>query len=247
MRGLSIAALLAMVTLSGCVLPQPIPPVAAPSSETPAATSNLPPTADVPTAPPAESNSTVVPDTTVQDPTATAAAAPKENAPAAQSSQAPPARSPQQASAPRPEELKAPARPPVVVATPVEPPTSPSPRAATPPQAASPPAAVPAQPPAAPALDLAGLAQRLRDTNAIGMFTKLSLKNQVDDLLEQFRGFYRGEITVPMAELRQRYETLLLKVLTLVQDADQQLARAITSSREVIWGILADPQKFAQI
>jgi hypothetical protein len=192
-----------------------------------------------------------VPDTTVQDPTVTAAAPPKENAPAAQSGQAPPARSPQQASAPRPEESKAPAGPPVVVATPVEPPTSlptpASPRAATPPQAASPPAAVPAQPPAAPALDLAGLAQRLRDTNAIGMFTKLSLKNQVDDLLEQFRGFYRGEITVPMAELRQRYETLLLKVLTLVQDADQQLARAITSSREVIWGILADPQKFAQI
>jgi hypothetical protein len=244
MRELSIAVLLAMVTLSGCVLPQPIPPVAAPSSEAPAATSDLPPTADVPTAPPAESNSTAVPDTTVQDPTVTAAAPPKENAPAAQSSQAPPARSPRQASAPRPEELNAPARPPVVVATPVEPPTSPptpaSPRAATPPQAASPPAAVPA-------LDLAGLAQRLRDTNAIGMFTKLSLKNQVDDLLEQFRGFYRGEIAVPMAELRQRYETLLLKVLTLVQDADQQLARAITSSREVIWGILADPQKFAQI
>jgi hypothetical protein len=96
-------------------------------------------------------------------------------------------------------------------------------------------------------LDLAGLEQRLRDTDAIGVFTKLSLKNQVDDLLDQFRDFYQGEIRVPLAELRQRYELLLLKVVTLLQDADQQLAKAIDSSREAIWGILADPQKFSKI
>jgi hypothetical protein len=87
----------------------------------------------------------------------------------------------------------------------------------------------------------------LRETDAIGLFTKLSLKNQVDELLDQFRGFYQGQIKVPLAELRQRYELLMLKVVTLLQDADQQLANAITSSREVIWGILADPQKFTKI
>jgi hypothetical protein len=103
------------------------------------------------------------------------------------------------------------------------------------------------EPPAPPTLDLAGLEQRLRETRAIGMFTKLSLKNQVDDLLTQFRGFYGGQIKVPLAELRQRYESLLLQVVTLLQDADEQLANAITSSREAIWGILADPKKFATI
>jgi hypothetical protein len=103
------------------------------------------------------------------------------------------------------------------------------------------------EPPASPALDLAGLEQRLRDTDAIGVFTKLSIKNQVDDLLEQFRGFYRGQIKVPLAELRQRYELLMLKVVTLLQDADEQLANAVASSREAIWGILADPQKFSKI
>jgi hypothetical protein len=96
-------------------------------------------------------------------------------------------------------------------------------------------------------LDLAGLEQRLRDTNAIGVFTKLSLKNQVDDLLEQFRKFYKGQTSVALADLRQRYELLLLKVVTLLQDADQQLANAVNSSREAIWGILADPQKFSEI
>jgi hypothetical protein len=108
-------------------------------------------------------------------------------------------------------------------------------------------AATPLKPSAAPALDLAALEQRLRDTHAIGVFTKLSLKNQVDDLLDQFRGFYKGQIKIPLAELRQRYDLLLLKVLSLLQDADQQLASAISSSREAIWGVLADPDKFAKI
>ena len=94
---------------------------------------------------------------------------------------------------------------------------------------------------------LVGLEQRLRETPAIGMFTKLSLKNQVDDLLDQFRGFYRGQVQVQLTDLRQRYELLLLKVLTLLQDADQELANAIAASREAIWGILTDPDKLAAI
>jgi len=43
-----------------------------------------------------------------------------------------------------------------------------------------------------PPLDVAALKARLRDTNAIGMFTKLALKNQVDDLLKQFRAHYQS-------------------------------------------------------
>jgi len=37
---------------------------------------------------------------------------------------------------------------------------------------------------------------------------------------------------------------LVLKVLSLVQDKDPSLARTISGSREAIWGILADPEKF---
>jgi hypothetical protein len=108
-------------------------------------------------------------------------------------------------------------------------------------------AATPEKAPASPTLDLASLEQRLRDTHAIGVFTKLSLKNQVDDLLDQFRAFYRGQIKTTLSELRQQYDLLLMKVLTLLQDSDSALAAAILSSREAIWGILKDPKKFAQI
>ncbi|HXN10319.1 MAG TPA: hypothetical protein VN859_03695 [Steroidobacteraceae bacterium] len=96
-------------------------------------------------------------------------------------------------------------------------------------------------------LDLASLEQRLKDTRAIGVFTKLSLKNQVDDLLEQFRAYHRGERRTSLADLRQRYNLLLFKVLSLLQDSDASLATAISSSREAIWDVLADPARFAKI
>lgn len=96
-------------------------------------------------------------------------------------------------------------------------------------------------------LDMASLKKRLRETKAIGVFTKIALKNQVDDLLNQFRAHYQGRVSVTLAQLRQSYDLLLLKVLSLLQDGDQLLARAIVASRDAIWGILADPAKFATL
>jgi hypothetical protein len=100
---------------------------------------------------------------------------------------------------------------------------------------------------APPTLDLKSLEQRLKDTSAIGVLTKIALKNQVDDLLDQFRAFYQGKLKTTLAELRRPYDLLVLKVLSLLQDSDPSLASAIVASREAIWGILADPKKFATI
>ena len=100
---------------------------------------------------------------------------------------------------------------------------------------------------ALPPLDLATLEKRLRETSAIGVFTKIALKNQVDDLLNQFRAHYQGLIKTTLTEPRQSYDMLLLKVLSLLQDGDPSLARMIVASREPIWGILADPAKFSTL
>ena len=98
-----------------------------------------------------------------------------------------------------------------------------------------------------PPLDLTSLTQRLKDTKAIGVLTKIALKNQVDDLLNQFRAFYQGKLKTTLAELRQPYDLLVLKVLSVLQDSDTALAAAIVASREAIWRILSDPAKFATI
>ena len=132
-----------------------------------------------------------------------------------------------------------PSRPPAAQAKPKSPsvpPSSPTPAAASQPP-----------PQALPTLNLTDLEQRLRETRAIGVFAKLSLKNQVDDLLSAFRELYRVPNNRPSAELRQRYDLLLLKVLSLLQDGDPPLASAIASSKEAIWSILADPDKFSKI
>lgn len=101
--------------------------------------------------------------------------------------------------------------------------------------------------PKAPPLNLTSLQQRLKDTKAIGVLTKLSLKNQVDDLLDRFRGYYQGKLKITLAELKRSYELLVQKVLALLQDSDPPLATAIVGSRDEIWGILSDPKKFATI
>ena len=141
-----------------------------------------------------------------------------------------------------------PPTPPSMATKSASPPAKPSAKVSAPPKAVelsrkkedTPPAARKPEPP----LDVAALKARLRDTNAIGLFTKLALRNQVDDLLQQFRAQYLSGQKPNVAALRQPYDMLVLKVLALLQDSDPPLARTIAGSREAIWGILADPEKF---
>ena len=106
----------------------------------------------------------------------------------------------------------------------------------------------PVAPPAAfLTLDLNTLKKQLRETKAIGFFSKIALKSQVDDLLDEFRKYYQGKARIDMMDLRQSYNLLLMKLLSMLQDEDQKLASAIVSSREEIWNFLADPKKFATL
>ncbi len=120
-----------------------------------------------------------------------------------------------------------------------KPPTRQTTGKVTPPAAAAPAATTP--------LDLDLLEQRLRATRSIGFFTKVTLKNQIDDLLDLFRDYYQGKVKVTMKDLRRRFDLLMMKVLSLLQDEDQELASAIVASREAIWALLADPKAFATL
>ena len=164
---------------------------------------------------------------------AAAPAAPAATAPPPQAAASPPS-SDQAAAKPAAKtaapEAKAPAKPGV---------------APPPPSAKAVPA--PAAKAAAPPLDLKALETELKETKAIGVMTKLSLRNQVDDLLSQFRAFYQGKLKTTLAELRRPFDLLVLKLLSLLQDSDPTLAAAIAASREAIWGILSDRTRFASL
>lgn len=132
-----------------------------------------------------------------------------------------------------------------VARTPAKGGASPAPKEPAAKKAAAAPA--PEKPAVPPPLDLDSLEKRLKETSAIGVFTKLTLKNQVDDLVGRFKAYYAGRTRTTLAELRQPYDLLILKVLSLLQDGDPPLASAIRSSREAIWGILSDPAKFSKL
>ncbi len=230
MRALALVGLL--IAVSGCSSlktsspeagsAQAAPPAAAPAPATPPPPSP-PPAAPPPAAPPPVAPAPVTPPPVAPAPVAAAPAVPASAAP--------------------PHAAATPAKSPAAAHPVKQPGTSAAQSPANPP----PPAPAPPAAATASTLNLADLEQRLRETRAIGVFTKLSLKNQVDDLLKAFRALYRDPNKRPSAELRQRYDGLLLKVLSLLQDGDPPLAAAIASSREAIWGILADPEKFAKM
>ena len=203
--------------------------------------------------------------TDVSPPATTAPAKPSPPPPSTVTNKPEEEGSPEKPATPSKPSASAPAAEPAAPATP---PAKPAPPTATakpaPTKPATPaPTAKPATPPAQaaakpttpapratspnPTLDLTALKEQLKSTKAIGVMTKLTLKNQVDDLLDGFRDLYAGKGKNTMPQLRQSYDMLMMKVLSLLQDKDQKLASDIVASREVIWGLLADPKKFAAL
>jgi hypothetical protein len=146
---------------------------------------------------------------------------------------------PEKSEVPAPREPE-PARPPEPPAeAPAPAPTPPS----EPPQAKAP---TPPAEPEAPAISLEELAQRIRETSAIGAFTKLSLKNDIDDLVDALRRYHeRKEGDLEM--LHARYDALVLKLMTLLEDDEPELALALGRSRKTIWGKLVNPVEFAKL
>jgi hypothetical protein len=226
----SIAMLLVLVAAS-CAHSAPRQPASQPQAATQPATPE-------PAATPVAPAMPVAPAT--PQPATAAASPPSETTPtpaaqaAGNASPLPVARPAATAAAPKPN----PAAPPVAAPKPA------APRVAAAPPAAAPSVAAPPAPVASPTLDLNALKEQLKETKAIGVFTKISLKNQVDDLMKQFREYYQGKTMLSLKQLRQSYDLLMVKVLSLLQDTDKKLASAIVSSREAIWGLLSDQKKF---
>jgi hypothetical protein len=93
-------------------------------------------------------------------------------------------------------------------------------------------------------LDFAALVARLRKTKAINLVTKVAVKNQSNDLLDEFRAYHTRHGTATLAELRRSYDSLFSRLHSLLEDADPPLARDVDRSRAAIWEILSDPSKF---
>jgi len=149
--------------------------------------------------------------------------------------------------APEPVEAPAPAPPePTPAPTPPAVHPAPVPTPAPEPDPAPAPAPEAPKPAPEPAISLEELGERIKATPAIGTFSKLALKNDIDDLVDALREYHatrHGDLD----DLHQRYEALVLKLMALLEEDEPDLALALSKSRERIWSRLVDPVEFAKL
>jgi hypothetical protein len=93
-------------------------------------------------------------------------------------------------------------------------------------------------------VDLDDLIKRIRDTQAIGSFKKLSLKREIDGLKRDLKMFHGGTGRSSLEELHQRYDALVHRLVDLVVKEDPALARDISRSQDPLWAELADAREF---
>lgn len=94
------------------------------------------------------------------------------------------------------------------------------------------------------AVNLDSLRASLRETDAIGFTTKLSLRYDLDSLLESFDDYHKGRGVETLPSLHQKFAELLASTLSLLRQDDPQLFRKLRDAQEQLWLIVSDPVKF---
>jgi len=84
------------------------------------------------------------------------------------------------------------------------------------------------------------LKERLKDTDAIGFFTKLAIRNDIVDLMGKIKQYRKKSmLKAKMKEIRASFDGLLLKIIALLEE-DPNLSRDLYVGRESIWESLLE-------
>ena len=96
-------------------------------------------------------------------------------------------------------------------------------------------------------LDVTTLRTRLRETSAIGLVTKLTLKQDIERLIHGLADYHAGRAVTPLATLHQMYSALVSRTVGLLEHGETDLAHELTVSSERLWNELSDPDRFAAL
>jgi len=84
------------------------------------------------------------------------------------------------------------------------------------------------------------LKERLKNTDAIGFFTKLAIRNDIVDLMDNIKRYRKhAMLKAKMTEIRRSFDGLLLKIIALLE-GDPKLSRDLYVGRETIWESLLE-------
>jgi hypothetical protein len=96
-------------------------------------------------------------------------------------------------------------------------------------------------------VDLSMLTIALTNTKAVGVFTKLRLKKDINKLLARFDDWHNGKSKFTLDQLEEQYNLLLMKIAALIHDKDLALHQKLCNAWAEIWLDLKDPEKFSQM
>ncbi|WP_157819227.1 hypothetical protein [Mariprofundus aestuarium] len=89
-------------------------------------------------------------------------------------------------------------------------------------------------------VDIEALKTRLKETDAIGVFTKLAIRSDILDLVDEINRYRKqAKLESKIAEVRASFDGLLLKMVALLE-GDPTLSRDLYVSRESIWKSLLE-------
>ena len=95
-------------------------------------------------------------------------------------------------------------------------------------------------------LQLQALADRLRASDAIGLFKKLAIKNKVNELARGFGYYHQGHRMADLKDLRGRFEVLRSHIVMALKEGDPALAKDVAKSGQSLWLAFCDPVLFAK-
>ncbi len=96
------------------------------------------------------------------------------------------------------------------------------------------------------ALDLETLADRLRETDAVDLITKLAIEREVMDLARAFQRYHEGDAAIGLYKLRERFEVLRAGIAVRLKNGDPVLAGDIAVSGATLWQEFRDPVRFTE-
>lgn len=92
--------------------------------------------------------------------------------------------------------------------------------------------------------NLESLEDGLRETDAIGLGEKLTLKRDFDRLVDKLHAFHQGTEDDGIDKLESSFHQLVNNALSLLRAEDPDLHQRISAGRSGIWAVLRDRETF---
>jgi len=92
-------------------------------------------------------------------------------------------------------------------------------------------------------LDLGSLEAKIRNTDAMDLFAKISLKSELSSLMDEVARCQLTKNAAGLKQQRARLEKLIDETVALLRKGDVSLADEVNRSRDAVWSFLNRPER----